>query len=121
MFQLIDPPVYEQPIAIDFNAWLKTRNTPDAQVPPIPVRITIVRTEWMGEGDPDGKRPYEVDAMTVYEYGTAQFANTTMFADFLQELCPIAKVGAMKDVNHWYNLLNFAKAEAIDWRRAKAR
>jgi hypothetical protein len=112
MFTMIDPPVYEAPIEIDFNTWLRTRNTPAAHIPPVSVKITVCRTEWMGENDRDGKRPYEV---------TAQFVNTVMFADFLQELCPIAKVGVRGDVNNWYNLLNFATHEAIDWRREKAK
>lgn len=121
MFAMIDPPVYEAPIEIDFRAWLRTRNTPEAHIPPIAVTITVYRTEWMGENDPDGKRPFEVDTLTVYEYGNAQFVNTSQFADFLQELCPIEKVGRNKDVNNWYNWLNFAKHEAIAWRREKTK
>lgn len=121
MFNLIDPPVYEQPIEIDFVAWLKTRNHPAADMPKYGFRIVVMETEWEGVGDRDGKLPYEVDTMTVYRYGNRTFCHTMDAATFLQETHPIALVGVRNDVNNWYNLLNFAKQEAIDWRRAKAK
>ncbi len=119
MFKLMDPPVYELPIEIDFNEWLASKG--HKTVDTIRIRITIVRTEWMGEGDPDGKRPYEVATMTVYEYGTSQFITTTAFAEFLQRSHPIAMVGVRGDVNNWYHLLNFAAHDAIDFRAAEAK
>lgn len=113
MFRLIETEFCESPIAIDFNAWLAQRGKP---CPPVRSTIRIIETEWEGERDPDGKRPYEVDTMTVYTYGTAQFVNQTQFADFLQSLCPLPGDGVRGDVNAWYNLISFAKQEAMAYR-----
>lgn len=123
MFALIDPPVYEQPIRIDFSRWLREKRPAYVQgVEPslfAHAVIRILETEWAGDEPGERYASYEIDRLAVYSHGERHFATTSEFAAHMQAVCPLPYMGVNSDVNAWYNIANFAKQEAISWRAAQ--
>lgn len=123
MFELMDPPVYEQPIRIDFSRWLREKRPAYVMgVDPATFahcRVLIIETEWAGDKPGERYTSYEIDTMAVYTHGELHFASASAFAAHMQEVAPLPYHGVNSDVNAWYNIVNFAKQEAISWRSAQ--
>lgn len=117
MFTLIDPPIYEQPIEIDFNEWLRQRG--EAIVPTLDVRVTIIATEWVEEDD---KPKWQVPSRYVFNIGKDQaFGKRAEAASYLQGTWFLPHTGKDRDQNAWDALLAWAMFEAIDWRTKETR
>lgn len=104
----------ELPIRIRFGHWLRERGQLPQDMNPEAATITIIETEWAGDEPGERMASYQIDALTVYTYGAYQFAEQSLFANFLQSQFPLPADGVRKDVNRWYNLVSFAKREALE-------